>query len=606
MAWRYPLRHKDLQPPSLSPFPSIPTIKKPSVPSISIHIPFHSLPPILDNPDPPALSVSSSVPSVPIPTPPVPVVAPVAAVIEESREEEDMEIEESEEESLEERLRKFEEEEIRTSSRNILDSKRIVIIRLKKCILPPAIDYFEEVDNEGLEAGEIPQQRSVIVPPLVFERTRSRSRSPPQHRPTPTPITPDQRNTLQTAYLEDLDACRSASPPHFPAIPPSAFAVLKPKEDLFALSSDDDMFARTPILPSALDIAEPIDNSKIGLELDDSEGYYIPQVGEVLGDGSNRYIVQQVLGKGVYSCVVRVNDQSTSQHFAIKIIRRQEIMLQSGLIELRVLERLAELDPLGHKHTIKGLGSFRHQGHLCVVFEDMELNLREVLGKYGQGVGLSLAAVRSFAKQLMLALSLLKKAGYLHCDLKPDNILVSKDLRKIKLADFGSVLTCGEVIGTDVLVARYYRPPEVVLGATLDYAVDMWSAGCTLYELYTGTVLFPGASNGELLRLIMELKGPIPKRIRNKGSFSSRYFDTLSFAYAILDESTGENKLISIPLTELKQLKSISALIASKSESGLESELKSFASFLEETLHIDPALRLSPEAALEHPFLRQR
>ena len=600
MAWRYPLRHKDLQPPSLSPFPSIPTIKKPSLPSISIHIPFNSLPPILDNPDPPALSVSPSVPSAPIPALPMPIIAPAAAVVEESREEEDMEIEESEEESLEERLRKFEEEEMRTSRRNILDSKRIVIIRLKKCILPPAIDYFEEADDEGLEAGEIPPQRRDITPPLVLERTRSRSRSPQNHIPKPIPIQTEQNNTQQTAYLAGLEG------PPFPAIPPSAFAVLKPKEDLFALSSDDDMFARTPILPSAQDIAEPIDHSKIGLELDDSEGYYIPQVGEVLGDESNRYIVQQVLGKGVYSCVVRVNDQASSQHFAIKIIRRQEIMLQSGLIELRVLERLSELDPLGHKHTIKGLGSFRHQGHLCVVFEDMELNLREVLGKYGQGVGLSLAAVRSFAKQLMLALSLLKKAGYMHCDLKPDNILVSKDLRKIKLADFGSVLTCGEVIGTDVLVARYYRPPEVVLGAPLDYAVDMWSAGCTLYELYTGTVLFPGASNGELLRLVMELKGPIPKRIRNKGSFSSRYFDTLSFAYAILDEAKGGNQLVSIPLTELKQLKSISALIASKSESGLESELKSFASFLEETLHIDPALRLSPEAALEHPFLRQR
>lgn len=194
----------------------------------------------------------------------------------------------------------------------------------------------------------------------------------------------------------------------------------------------------------------------------------------------------------------------------------------------------------------------------------------------------------------------------MHCDLKPDNILVSKDLRKVKLADFGSVLTCGEVVGTDLLVARYYRPPEVVLGAPLDCAVDMWSAGCTLFELYTGTVLFPATCNGELLRLVMELKGLIPRRIRNKGVFSVRYFDTLSFSYPVLDDSVGGNRLVSIPLTELKPLKSISALISSKSEPESESDLKLFTSFLEQTLHLDPALRLSPAAALEHPFLQQR
>jgi len=518
-----------------------------------------------------------------------------------------MEIE-SEGESLEERLRKFEEEEESEACREVLDCRRIVIIRLKKCILPPALDYFAEIEaieaGNGLEAGEVPQPIEVL-PSIVPVRARSRSRSPPHSpAPKPIPLSSDQRSSLQRSYLAELEACRPESPPSSPAFLPSVFSVPKAKEDPFSLSSDDDMFARTPILPSAQ--AEPLDHSQKGLELDDSEGYYVPQVGEVLIGGTERYVVQQVLGKGVYSCVVRAHAQSSPHPFAIKIIRRQDVMLQSGLQELRVLERLAELDPLGHKHTIKGLGSFRHQGHLCVVFEDMELNLREILGKYGQGVGLSLGAVKSYGRQIMLALSLMKKAGFMHCDLKPDNILVTKDLRKVKLADFGSVLTTGEVVGTDLLVARYYRPPEVVLGAPLDCAVDMWSAGCSLFELYTGTVLFPAACNGELLRLIMELKGLIPRRIRNKGVFSVRYFDTLSFVYPILDESIGGNRVISIPLTELKPLKSISALISSKSGSELESDLKLFASFLDQTLQLDPALRLSPEAALDHPFLQQR
>ena len=53
------------------------------------------------------------------------------------------------------------------------------------------------------------------------------------------------------------------------------------------------------------------------------------------------------------------------------------------------------------------------------------MNLREVLRKYGQNVGLHYKAVRSYSQQLFLALKLLKKTGIIHADIKPDNILVS-------------------------------------------------------------------------------------------------------------------------------------------------------------------------------------
>ena len=52
------------------------------------------------------------------------------------------------------------------------------------------------------------------------------------------------------------------------------------------------------------------------------------------------------------------------------------------------------------------------------------MNLREVLKKFGRNIGLKLTAVRTYAKQLFIALKHLKNCGVLHCDIKPDNMLV--------------------------------------------------------------------------------------------------------------------------------------------------------------------------------------
>lgn len=52
-----------------------------------------------------------------------------------------------------------------------------------------------------------------------------------------------------------------------------------------------------------------------------------------------------------------------------------------------------------------------------------------------------------------------------------------------------------------------------VIGKPYDYGIDMWSVGCTLYELYTGKILFPGSSNNHMIKLAMDLKGKMPNKV---------------------------------------------------------------------------------------------
>ena len=97
---------------------------------------------------------------------------------------------------------------------------------------------------------------------------------------------------------------------------------------------------------------------------------------------------------------------------------------KTGLKELEFLKKLNDADPDDRCHCLRLFRQFYHKNHLCLVFESLSMNLREVLKKYGKDIGLHIKAVRSYSQQLFLALKLLKKCNILHADIKPDNILV--------------------------------------------------------------------------------------------------------------------------------------------------------------------------------------
>ncbi len=73
----------------------------------------------------------------------------------------------------------------------------------------------------------------------------------------------------------------------------------------------------------------------------------------------------------------------------------------TGLKELELLRRLNEADPDDKYHCLRLYRNFFHKQHLCLVFEPLAMNLREVLKKYGKHVGISLGAVRSYAHQVI-------------------------------------------------------------------------------------------------------------------------------------------------------------------------------------------------------------
>ena len=85
----------------------------------------------------------------------------------------------------------------------------------------------------------------------------------------------------------------------------------------------------------------------------------------------------------------------------------------------------------------------------------------------------------------------LKHYGIMHCDLKPENVVLKKNESNfVKLIDFGSAMFITDNTIHCEMQTLPYRAPEIVLGADYDCAIDMWSFGCILYELITHKMLF--------------------------------------------------------------------------------------------------------------------
>uniref|UniRef100_A0A4W5MKP5 Serine/threonine-protein kinase PRP4 homolog n=1 Tax=Hucho hucho TaxID=62062 RepID=A0A4W5MKP5_9TELE len=337
----------------------------------------------------------------------------------------------------------------------------------------------------------------------------------------------------------------------------------------------------------------------------DAEGYYRVNIGETL---DKRYDVYGYTGQGMFSNVIRGRDTARAgQDVAVKIIRNNELMQRTGLKELEFLKRLNDADPDDKFHCLRLFRHFYHKQHLCLVFEPLSMNLREVLKKYGKDVGLHIKAVRSYTQQLFLALKLLKRCNILHADIKPDNILVNESKTILKLCDFGSASHVADNDITPYLVSRFYRAPEIIIGKPYDYSIDMWSVGCTLYELYTGKILFPGSSNNHMIKLAMDLKGKMPNKMIRKGLFKDQHFDqNLNFLYIEVDKVTEREKVT--VMSTINPTKDLLCDMVGGQRLPEEQRKKVLIlkDLIDGTLMLDPAKRISINQALQHPFIQEK
>jgi len=344
-----------------------------------------------------------------------------------------------------------------------------------------------------------------------------------------------------------------------------------------------------------------------------NDGDYQLVQNEVLYSMTNSYEVLEYLGRGTFGQVVKCWKKGTNEVVAIKILKNHPSYARQGQIEVSILSRLGQ-ENADQFNLVRAYEVFTHKNHTCLVFEMLEQNLYDYL-KQQKFSPLPLKSIRPIIQQVSVALAKLKQLGLIHADTKPENIMLLDPQRqpfKVKLIDFGSASPVEKAIQSTYLQSRYYRAIEILLGLPFNESIDMWSLGCVMAELFLGWPLYPGSSEYDQIRYISQTQGLPSQAILQQGQKTSRFFYFNNYQWKL---KTPEQYERETGIKSKEARKFIFKNIDDIQHIHLKNDLQNnqlqpekldrifFVDLLKKMIHLDQNKRITPDQALQHPFI---
>uniref|UniRef100_T1J591 non-specific serine/threonine protein kinase n=1 Tax=Strigamia maritima TaxID=126957 RepID=T1J591_STRMM len=348
-----------------------------------------------------------------------------------------------------------------------------------------------------------------------------------------------------------------------------------------------------------------------------NEGDYQLVQHEVIYSMTNQYEVLEFLGRGTFGQVVKCWKKGTNEIVAIKILKNHPSYARQGQIEVGILSRLSQ-ENADEFNFVRAYECFQHKNHTCLVFEMLEQNLYDFL-KHNKFSPLPLKYIRPILQQVLTALLKLKQLGLIHADLKPENIMLVDPARypyRVKVIDFGSASHVSKAVCNTYLQSRYYRAPEIILGLQFCEAIDMWSLGCVIAELFLGWPLYPGSSEYDQIRYISQTQGLPPEHMLNRAHKTPRFFyrDTEG-SYPFWRLKTPEEHEAETSIKSKEARKYIFNCLDDMAQVNVPTDLeggellaekadrREFIDLLKRMLTMDQERRITPTEALNHAFV---
>ena len=220
-----------------------------------------------------------------------------------------------------------------------------------------------------------------------------------------------------------------------------------------------------------------------------------------------RYEIIDEIGRGGMAVVYRIMDHTLHKQAALKMIK-DSLQQDEGYLKRFIREAQAAAK-LSHPNIVDVYDVDQDRGHWFIVMELIEgMTLKQYIQKKGR---LSSTECVGISMQAADALYTAHRAGIIHRDIKPDNIIITTN-GNVKISDFGIArMQSSDTMTVDACGSVYYRSPEQVRGGYSDQRTDIYSLGVTMYEMCTGKLPFVGNSVVEIAMHHMEGNVIAPK-----------------------------------------------------------------------------------------------
>ena len=286
---------------------------------------------------------------------------------------------------------------------------------------------------------------------------------------------------------------------------------------------------------------------------------------------------KDIVGQGAFGEVFLAKIKKTGEKVAVKTVFQDRRYKNR---ELSIMQKL------NHPNIVKLLAFYYTKANIPKAkSDDVFLNcimdyvpetLSVLISKNKHnGTKFPSSLLKVYSYQMLKSIGYLHSIGICHSDIKPQNILIDLSDYTLKLCDFGCAK---QLVKTEENIAyicsRYYRPPELVLGATFyTCQVDVWSIGCVIAELVLNRAIFPGKSAKEQMYEIIKILGTPTKEQIN--------------------EMNPKIHISKLPNIAHKLWKDV---FKDKTDDQL------FIDLVDKLLVYEPNKRLTPYQALNHPF----